>query len=128
MYQFVLGKISTLCADPLASTLADMAPQGARNASWLAGRTLLARTLSPSPLPEIVYGEQGKPAFVDAHPDAKKLFSEMKLPVADINAQNKAMHDGANKPADIERHVNGWIKAHQQTFDQWIADAKAAAQ
>ena len=68
MYQFVLGKISTLCADPLASTLADMAPQGARNASWLAGRTLLARTLSPSPLPEIVYGEQGKPAFVDAHP------------------------------------------------------------
>ena len=67
-------------------------------------------------------------AFVDAHPDAKKLFSEMKLPVADINAQNKAMHDGANKPADIERHVNGWIKAHQQTFDQWIVDAKAAAQ
>ena len=68
MYQFVLGKISTLSADPLASTLADRAPQGARNASWLAGRTLHARTLSPSPLPEIVYGEQGKPAFVDAHP------------------------------------------------------------
>ncbi|MBS0500029.1 MAG: glycine betaine/L-proline ABC transporter substrate-binding protein ProX, partial [Proteobacteria bacterium] len=66
-------------------------------------------------------------AFVDAHPDAKKLFSEMKLPVADINAQNKAMHDGANKPADIARHVDGWIKAHQKTFDRWIADARAAA-
>ena len=68
MYQFVLGKISTLCADPLASALADRAPQGARQASWLAGRTLLARTLSPHPLPDIIYGEQGKPAFAKGHP------------------------------------------------------------
>ena len=66
-------------------------------------------------------------AFVDQHPDAKKLFSEMKLPVADINAQNKAMHDGANKPADIERHVDGWIKAHQATWNQWLSGARAAA-
>ena len=36
------GKISTLCADPLASTLADMAPQGARNRSP-AGRQDAAR-------------------------------------------------------------------------------------
>lgn len=68
MYQFVLGKISTLCADPLASTFADSAPQGARNASWLAGRMLLARALSPHPLPDIIYGEQGKPAFAEGHP------------------------------------------------------------
>jgi len=68
MYQFVLGKISTLSADPLASVLAEQAPQGARRNPWLAGRTLLARALSPSPVPEIIFGEQGKPAFVDAHP------------------------------------------------------------
>lgn len=68
MYQFVLGKISTLSADPLASTLADRAPQGAQHASWLAGRTLLARALSPHPLPDIIYGEQGKPAFAKGHP------------------------------------------------------------
>ncbi|MCE9993554.1 4'-phosphopantetheinyl transferase AcpT [Enterobacter asburiae] len=68
MYQVILGKISTLSADPLASTLADKAPPGARYAAWLAGRTLLASALSPEPLPEIVFGEQGKPAFVDAHP------------------------------------------------------------
>ncbi len=67
-------------------------------------------------------------AFIDANPAARKLLSEIKLPIADINAQNKAMHDGANKAADIENHVNSWIRAHQQTFDQWIADAKAAAQ
>ncbi|MFY9994760.1 MAG: 4'-phosphopantetheinyl transferase AcpT [Leclercia sp.] len=68
MYQFLLGKISTLSADPLASALAEQAPQGARRLPWLAGRTLLARALSPSPVPDIVFGEQGKPAFVDAHP------------------------------------------------------------
>lgn len=67
MYQFVPGKISTLCADPLLSTLADRAPQAARQVSWLAGRTLLARTLSPPPLlPDIIYGEQRKPMFADA--------------------------------------------------------------
>lgn len=67
MYQFVLGKISTLSADPLASTLADMAPQGARHAA--ACRPDAARqNLIPSPLPEIIYGEQGKPAFANGHP------------------------------------------------------------
>ncbi|MFV0601911.1 MAG: glycine betaine/L-proline ABC transporter substrate-binding protein ProX [Brachymonas sp.] len=65
--------------------------------------------------------------FIEKHPDAAKLFSLMKLPVADINAQNMAMHNGANKPADIERHVNGWIKAHQKTFDSWLQQARMAA-
>ena len=58
---------------------------------------------------------------------AAKLFAEMKLPVSDINAQNLAMKDGQNKPADIERHTDGWIKAHQSTFDGWIQAAQAAA-
>ncbi len=63
--------------------------------------------------------------FTDANPAAAKLFAIMKLPVADINAQNLAMKDGQNKPADIERHADGWIKAHQQLFDGWIEQAKA---
>jgi len=66
-------------------------------------------------------------AFTEAHPDAAKLFALMQLPVGDINAQNHLMSQGQSKPADIERHVNGWIKAHQKTFDSWIDQAKAAA-
>ena len=65
--------------------------------------------------------------FTDDNPAAAKLFAEMKLPVSDINAQNLAMKDGQNKPADIERHTDGWIKAHQSTFDGWIQAAQAAA-
>ena len=51
----------------------------------------------------------------------------MQLPVTDITAQNNAMNDGQNSPADIERHTEGWIKAHQTLFDSWINQARAAA-
>ena len=65
-------------------------------------------------------------AFAQKNPAAAKLFEVMQLPVADVNAQNLRMRDGENKPQDIERHVNGWIKAHQKTFDGWVAQALAA--
>ena len=66
-------------------------------------------------------------AFAQKNPAAAKLFEVMQLPVSDVNAQNLRMRDGENKPQDIERHVNGWIKAHQKTFDGWVAQALAAA-
>lgn len=65
-------------------------------------------------------------AFTDKNPAAAKLFEVMRLPVGDINAENLAMKNGQNKPADIERHTDGWIKAHQKTFDGWIEQAMAA--
>ena len=65
--------------------------------------------------------------FTTKNPAAAKLFELMKLPVADVNAQNLRMRDGQNKAADIDRHVDGWIKGHQKTFDSWIAQAQAAA-
>ncbi|MGS8727381.1 4'-phosphopantetheinyl transferase AcpT, partial [Salmonella enterica subsp. enterica serovar Infantis] len=49
-----------LSAGQLPDALIAQAPQGGRRASWLAGRVLLSRALSP--LPEMVYGDQGKPA------------------------------------------------------------------
>lgn len=66
-------------------------------------------------------------AFAQKNPAAAKLFEVMQLPVSDVNAQNLRMRDGENKPQDIERHVKGWIQAHQKTFDGWVAQALAAA-
>jgi len=66
--------------------------------------------------------------FAEANPAAAKLFAIMKLPINDVSAQNMRMRDGENTQADIARHVQGWIKGHQQTFDDWIAQAKAAAE
>ncbi len=65
--------------------------------------------------------------WVEKNPAAAKLFEVMQLPVADISTQNRLMQDGQNKAADIERHTNSWINAHQKTFDSWIEQAKAAA-
>jgi len=67
-------------------------------------------------------------AFVENNPAAGKLFEIMKLPLNDISVQNHFMHEGQNSQRDIERHTDGWIKAHQATFDGWIAQAKAAAE
>jgi glycine betaine/proline transport system substrate-binding protein len=66
--------------------------------------------------------------FAEANPAAAQLFAQMKLPVADINAQNLRMRDVQASQADIARHVDGWIKAHQSTFDGWIKRASEAAQ
>ncbi|WP_114195305.1 glycine betaine/L-proline ABC transporter substrate-binding protein ProX [Edaphovirga cremea] len=62
------------------------------------------------------------------NPAAAKLFAIMKLPLADVNAQNLRMHKGESSSDDIQRHVDGWIRAHQATFDGWISTAAAAAQ
>lgn len=65
--------------------------------------------------------------FVEKNPAAGRLFEVMQLPVGDINAQNLRMNEGANSQQDLERHTDGWIRAHQATFDGWLAEARAAA-
>jgi len=66
-------------------------------------------------------------AWAEKNPAAVKLFEVMRLPIADINAQNERVRNGEGSQADIARHTAGWIKFHQQLFDSWIAQAKAAA-
>ena len=63
MYQLLLGKISDLSADDLPPEIFRLAPVDIRRQRWLAGRVLLSRVFSQ--LPEITYGQHGKPAFHD---------------------------------------------------------------
>ena len=65
--------------------------------------------------------------FAQKNPAAAKLFEVMQLPIADVNAQNMAMQQGHNSAADINRQVDGWIQAHQATFDGWVNQAMQAA-
>ncbi|PWI33961.1 proline/glycine betaine ABC transporter substrate-binding protein ProX [Vibrio albus] len=65
--------------------------------------------------------------FTDKNPAAAKLFEIMKLNINDVSAQNMMMSQGNNSSADIEAHVNGWIKAHQKQFNAWVDEAKEAA-
>ena len=65
--------------------------------------------------------------FLRNNPSIKRLFELMSIPVADISAENLKMYQGEKSQADIDRHATDWIKSHQQLFDGWIAQAKAAA-
>lgn len=69
----------------------------------------------------------GNKIWVEKNPAAGKLFEIMQIPINDISKQNQLQRNGETKPADTERHVNAWIKAHQKVFDGWVAQAKAAA-
>lgn len=69
----------------------------------------------------------GNKTFVEENPAAGKLFEVMSVPIDDISKQNRLMNEGQNQQQDVERHVDGWIKAHQKTFDGWVAQAMAAA-
>lgn len=65
--------------------------------------------------------------FAEANPAAAKLFAVMELSANDISAQNLAMRDGQDSEADIERHADAWIAAHQDTWNDWLEQARAAA-
>ncbi|WP_070963983.1 glycine betaine/L-proline ABC transporter substrate-binding protein ProX [Vibrio sonorensis] len=65
--------------------------------------------------------------FAEKNPAAAKLFEIIKLNINDVSAQNMMMSQGKNSSADIESHVNGWIKANQAKFDAWVEEAKKAA-
>jgi len=65
-------------------------------------------------------------SIASKYPKVAKLFEVMSLSVNDVSAQNSLVRDGQNTIKDINRHVDSWIKAHQSTFDGWIAKAKSA--
>lgn len=65
--------------------------------------------------------------FAEENPAAAKLFAIMEISSNDISAENLMMRDGEDSEKDIERHAEEWIKAHQETFDGWIAEARKAA-
>lgn len=65
--------------------------------------------------------------FVKENPSARKFFELVKVPIEDINAENLLVNDGENSEEQIMGHARDWIAAHQDQWNAWIADAKAAA-
>jgi len=64
--------------------------------------------------------------FVEANPAAKRLFELIKIPLADINAQQKLVYNGEDSREDIRRHAEEWVQKNQQQFDGWVSDAVKA--
>jgi len=61
------------------------------------------------------------------NPAAKKIFELFTLPLADINAQNTRMNAGEKSAKEIQKHVTEWIAENQKKWDDWLAQARAAA-
>lgn len=64
-------------------------------------------------------------SFLQANPDVRRLFEVMSIPLEAIFEQNAKMHEGEDNPEDVERHAEEWIAENRETFDGWIAEAKA---
>ncbi len=65
--------------------------------------------------------------FAQGNPAALKFLSEMQISAADESAQNFKMHEGERKEKDITRHALEWISTHQDEFNKWLNDSRAAA-
>ena len=66
--------------------------------------------------------------FLANNPAAKKLFNVVRIPLEDIYAQNAKMFNGEDSEKDIIRQANQWIEQHRDTFDDWLRQAREAAQ
>ena len=66
--------------------------------------------------------------FAEANPAAARLFEIMELSANDISAQNLLMREGQDSEEEIERHADAWIAAHQDQWNAWLDEARAAAE
>ncbi len=63
--------------------------------------------------------------FVAANPLAAALFEVVKLPLADIVAENIRYEGGESSEADVVRHAQEWVAANRTLVDSWLAVARA---
>jgi glycine betaine/proline transport system substrate-binding protein len=65
--------------------------------------------------------------FLAANPAAAKLFEVASIDINDVSGQNKKVADGEDNSDDIDRHVDEWIAANQDTYNSWLDMAREAA-
>jgi len=62
--------------------------------------------------------------FLEANPVAKRWFELVEIPIEDMNVESLRIKEGEDKPEDILRHAQEWIKNHQQSYDSWLETAR----
>lgn len=66
--------------------------------------------------------------FSEENPAASKFLSLVQISASDESAQNLKMQNGEKSMKDIKRHAKEWISANQGKFDNWLSEARAAAE
>jgi glycine betaine/proline transport system substrate-binding protein len=62
--------------------------------------------------------------YLAENPVAKRWLELVSVPIEDVNAQQKLVYDGENKPEDILRHAQEWVEVNRNPFDRWLAEAR----
>ncbi len=68
------------------------------------------------------------PDFLNENPAARRWFELVRIPIADVDAQNLKVQEGEDTDEEIKQHVRAWIEANREQWDSWIAEAKQAVQ
>ena len=66
--------------------------------------------------------------FMNENPAAKRLFEVMAIPLGDIFKQNNRMNAGEDSQQDIVNHAKEWVATNQELWNNWLAQARQAAQ
>lgn len=66
--------------------------------------------------------------FVESNPAAKRFMELVQIPINDISAENLLIQQGEDSLEEIRAHAEQWIDEHAETFDGWLAEARAAAE
>ncbi|MCJ2543965.1 glycine betaine/L-proline ABC transporter substrate-binding protein ProX [Thermostichus vulcanus] len=65
--------------------------------------------------------------YLRNNPVARRWLELVSIPIEDVNAQQKRVHDGEKAPEDIRRHALEWIEANRQLFDSWLDQVRQVA-
>ncbi|NEO25331.1 MAG: glycine betaine/L-proline ABC transporter substrate-binding protein ProX [Kamptonema sp. SIO4C4] len=63
--------------------------------------------------------------FLDEHPDVKRWFELVNVPLEQVSQQNLRMKQGENTPEQIRQHATEWIQQNQQQFNSWVDEAQS---
>lgn len=66
--------------------------------------------------------------FAENNPAAASIFESVQIPIDDINEQNQTMRDGEDSEEDIRQHAEEWVEENQDQFDEWVSQAREAAE
>ncbi len=61
------------------------------------------------------------------NPAAATLFALARLSIGVVSVENRLIADGQNSQRDIRIHAKNWIQANRKMVDQWLQQARKAA-
>ncbi|WP_231506091.1 glycine betaine/L-proline ABC transporter substrate-binding protein ProX [Planktothrix serta] len=59
--------------------------------------------------------------FLAKNPSAKHFLELVKIPYKDMIRESYRIKNGEDKPQDIRRHAEEWVKQNQDLFEGWLA-------